>query len=277
MTYYEIFSDQLNHYEETVEKIFQSPLLDSTKIEENVPRHDFKKPKHNYLICFTNRSGSTLLAMTLAKTNAMGIPGEMLNPEPLSHARQKHGIASFNEFLDFKIQTTTKQGAFGAKVGIHQLAYLAKHGYLKDKLSSPRFIYITRKDIVMQAVSLYIAWQTGAWSSNTRTAATPPKYSMEGIAQQLKSILTIQAQFEAFFAAHQIKPLRLTYEAIEADLETKAFQVCRYVGIPHPRKLQFTYPGLQKQRTELNEEWAAQFIAEYQENIMPTIIKPANS
>lgn len=201
ITQYEIFSDQLDHYEETVEKIFQSPLPDSIKIGENVLRQGFKKPKHNYLICFTNRSGSTLLAMTLAKTDAMGIPGEMFNPEPLTQARQKQGIASFNEFLDFKIQTTTKQGAFGAKVGIHQLAYLAKHGYIKDKLSSPRFIYITRKDIVMQAVSLYIAWQTGAWSSNARTTAAKPEYSMEGIAQQLKSILTIQAQFEAFFAA----------------------------------------------------------------------------
>ena len=271
MTYYEIFSDQLNHYEETVEKIFQSPLPDSTKIGENVLRQGFKKPKHNYLICFTNRSGSTLLAMTLAKTDAMGIPGEMFNPEPLTQARQKQGIASFNDFLDFKIQSTTRRGAFGAKVGIHQLAYLAKHGYLKDKLSSPRFIYITRKDIVMQAVSLYIAWQTGAWSSNARTTAAKPEYSIEGIAQQLKSILTIQAQFEAFFAAHQIQPLRLTYEAIEADLEGKALHVCRYVGIPHPRKLQFAYPGLNKQRTELNEEWAARFIAEYKETLMPTV------
>jgi trehalose 2-sulfotransferase len=275
MTQYEIFSDQLNHYEETVEKIFQSPLPDSTKTGENVLRHGFKKPKHNYLICFTNRSGSTLLAMTLAKTDAMGMPGEMFNPEPLTQARQKHGIASFNDFIDFKIQSTTKRGAFGAKVGIHQLAYLAKHGYLKDKLSSPKFIYITRKDIVMQAVSLYLAWETGAWSSNARNATKNPEYSMEGIAQQLKSILTIQAQFEAFFAAHQIQPLRLTYEAIEADLEAKALHVCRYVGIPHPRQLQFTYPGLKKQRTDLNEEWAARFIAEYKETLMPSI-KAAN-
>jgi len=259
MNPYDIFSEQLHNYENSVEKIFKKPITDT---RDTSPINDFVPPKRNYFICFTNRSGSTLLAMTLAKSGVMGAPGEMFNPEPLTNARQKHGISSFKEYIDFKIRTTGKQGTFGAKVGIHQLAYLSKYGYLQRPISSPKFIYITRKDIVMQAVSLYIAWTTGAWTSNKSPQKTP-EYSMNGIAQQLKAIMTTQTQFETFFAAHQIKPLRISYEGIEAELEKKSLQVCRFVGIPKARNITFAQPTLKVQRTELNNEWAERFVTEY--------------
>lgn len=265
---YELFSDQLPFYEQSVENIFEAPLINPEKIHKVIYKNDFQTPSRNYLMCFTNRSGSTLLAMMLAKTGAMGNPGEIFNPEPLTNARQKHGIASFADYLDFKIRATAQHGTFGAKIGIHQLAYLAKHGYLKSKIPAPKFIYVTRNNLIMQAISLYIAWETGAWTSNKIAPKKMPEYNADAIARQLRALLVTQAQFETFFAAHQIQPLRISYEAIEADLEKKALQVCRYVGIAQPKKLTFSQPPLRVQRTELNEAWAARFISDYQQQLL---------
>jgi len=267
MTKYEIFSDQLPHYENTINNIFNAKITNELKLEDIYQKSDWVRPSRNYFICFTNRSGSTLLALMLARTGAMGAPGEIFNPEPLTNARQKHGVSSFSDFVDFKLKTTSKQGTFGAKIGVHQLAYLAKNGYLREEISAPKFIYITRQNIVMQAISLYLAWETGAWSSNVANPQQQPEYSLEGITQQLKSILMIQAQFETFFALHQIQPLRISYEAIDTNLESIALRVCKYVGVVDTSKLQFVRPALKKQRTEINEEWAARFISEYKNNI----------
>jgi LPS sulfotransferase NodH len=110
----------------------------------------------------------------------------------------------------------------------------------------------------MQAVSLYIASYTGAWSSRLDSDAAVP-FDAEAIARSLRALVTTQAEFEVFFASHGIVPLRLCYEEIETDLRRALRRVCRHVGIERPGTVPLPPVALQKQRTARNEEFAAQF------------------
>jgi trehalose 2-sulfotransferase len=255
---YGIFSGNLRQYESELEASFARPVAEATK--------PFPKPaaplERAYFICFVNRSGSMLLADGLARTKRLGRPGEFFNPEPVAKARQEYGVGTIGAYLDLCVaRTTSKNGVFGAKVGIHQLAHLADRGLLWTGLGAPRFVYVTREDLVMQAISLFIAWQTNAWTSNNQPEREP-EYDAEGIGHQLRSIARTQAEFEAFFAAHRIRPLRLTYEQLAENLPGAVHQVADHLGVEISAVSR--YDGkLKVQRTERNRQWAERFVATF--------------
>jgi trehalose 2-sulfotransferase len=256
---YHFLSSYLADYEKQINSIYATINVNELQPHPNKPLIISKKLKQAYFICFINRSGSSLLAEALTKTRRMGHVGEMFNPEPIKHAFEKHQLQSFTDYLDWQIQkSTTRNGVFGAKVGMHQLAYLAKHGYLASRFPEAKFIYVTRQDILMQAVSLYKAWQSGAWSSQIKQKKTV-EFDYLGIATQLREIVAAQTEFEVFFASHGIMPLRLTYEGIENNLLSSLRRVCRFVGILRPNLIELPELKLEKQRTMENEEWAAHF------------------
>ena len=153
---YNIISSYLPNYEKQIDTILSK--INKTNAVDNVAAPLTNLP--TYFICFINRSGSTLLAQVLSRTNRMGRVGEIFNPEPIASTCHKNNFASMEAYINFQIQQTSRSsGVFGAKIGMHQLAYLAKYGYLANQFKNAKFIYVTRKDIIMQAVSLSIASQ----------------------------------------------------------------------------------------------------------------------
>jgi LPS sulfotransferase NodH len=191
----------------------------------------------------------------------MGRPGEIFNPEPVGNLSRRHGLRSLGDYIDWQFRVNTVGGVFGAKAGLHQIAVLAKQGLLA-RFPNPQFVFVTRRDLVMQAVSLNIAWQTGAWTSKS-SVDKEPEFDHAAIARTLRSIVDNQAGFEAFFAAHGIIPLRLDYELIESEPERAMRRVCRLVGIERPMRVPLPPITLQRQRTALNFEWAERFRAAF--------------
>jgi LPS sulfotransferase NodH len=251
-----LFSTHLQTYEQQIGSIF--PALSESSEKAEAPGAPVgKMPKASYFLCFINRSGSNLLAEALTKTRRMGKPGEIFNPEPIGKIASQYDLQSMSDYIDWQLANNAVGGIFGAKVGVHQLAYLARENLLA-KFPNPQFVYITRKDVVMQAVSLNIAWQTGIWTSKVKSDKVP-EFDGEGIAGQIRGIVESQSGFEAFFSVHGIEPLRLTYEMIEADLEKSMRRVCRLVGLKRPGQIPLPAMTLKKQRTSRNEEWARRF------------------
>lgn len=255
---YTLFSSHLKPYERELEKLFSGIRREGG---EAAPLPFGPLPERSYFICFINRSGSTLLAEALTRTGRMGRPGEIFNPEPIGNLSRSNRLRSLGDYVDWQFRTNTVGGVFGAKAGLHQMAVLAKQGLLA-RFPEPRFVFVTRRDLVLQAVSLNIAWQTGAWTSRSG-AGKAPKFDHAAIAQTLRSIVENQAGFEAFFAAHGITPLRLDYELIESEPERAMRRVCRLVGIERPMRVALPPLTLQRQRTALNYEWAERFRAVY--------------
>ena len=98
----------------------------------------------NYAICYTSRTGSSLLCDWL-RMNSVGCPDEWALSTPTK------------EKLLENRQRYTVDDICGVKIGVHD--YLQ----WKDLLELDRFIWLQRRDVLSQAISLYRAIKTGQW------------------------------------------------------------------------------------------------------------------
>src|SRR5690349_5494217 len=131
----------------------------------------------SYFICTTPRSGSYLLCEALISSGLAGRPSEYFLPTFEKLFSGEWGTWTYREYLERLFQeTATQNGVFGAKVhwaSMHPL--LEKLGQFpewrgvpaKDVLNqafhNPRFIWLTRRVKVRQAISYSKAMQTGIW------------------------------------------------------------------------------------------------------------------
>lgn len=244
----------------------------STKIAEyfaGCPRADAKATAEiasdrfcSYVICFVNRSGSNLLAAALRSTGAMGAPAEFFNHEDLIERARRAGLTSLAQYVRQVIRiSATPNGVFGTKVGAGQLLYLTREGIIPSILRDPVFVYVTRRDILAQAVSLAIARQTGRWASTLPGNGTEPTYDPEMVIANLRWISESQALFEYYFTLHRLRPLRFCYEDLEASVDEPVARIAAALGLPAVRVAPDRIE-MRRQRTALNEAFKARFLAE---------------
>jgi LPS sulfotransferase NodH len=130
-------------------------------------------PNITYLICATNRSGSSLVCEALKNTGIAGYPEEYFWRGDELFWTERWGVSSFEDYLKKAIeQGTSSNGVFGAKIMwgyFHDFIDKLKQlpGYQKTDLPAllPEFfpnlhyIHITRQDKVRQAISFWRAIQ----------------------------------------------------------------------------------------------------------------------
>jgi LPS sulfotransferase NodH len=63
-----------------------------------------------------------------------------------------------------------------------------------------------------------------------------------------------------YFHENQIDPLVLFYEDVVASNRDAAGRVLEFLGVPFPPALEIAPPTVQKQGTQLSEEWAASYL-----------------
>jgi LPS sulfotransferase NodH len=142
----------------------------------------------SYLICATPRSGSTLLCEALMLTGVAGHPNEWMLPDLAPLARDMFGVSSafddphYPEELVAK--AATANGVFAAKLmwpTMQQLldgtlwgASAIEKALLRSTWSDHRYIHISRRDELGQAISLLLALRTDHWQ---RIAIAPSRES----------------------------------------------------------------------------------------------------
>jgi LPS sulfotransferase NodH len=254
-------------------------------------------PRLSYLVCATPRSGSTLLCRALAATGVAGRPEEYFEarrdtgrpPAPrdyfgagagidldallgadhaLPPAPDYSSLDGVGDYADHVAATlergTTPNGVFGAKVmwgHLPDLAALAgaEPPELFGRLfGEPRYVWVSRRDRVRQAVSLWKAIQTQAWAAGDGGAAREACYSYPAIDHLRRRLAADDRSWIEFFDAHRIEPLALTYEQVAADLPGSVRAVLEHVGVD-PSAADGIEPPLERQADELSEEWVARY------------------
>ena len=189
---------------------------------------------------------------------------EFLNAEEIVAAAARHGHRNFQEYVSWQARSlATRRNIVTAKLSISHLEMLGDSGILEQIFDRSRFVFVTREDTLGQAISLEIALQTGQWSSRMTKSPSgrPPRYSARRLRKAMAIIGTQNRQFEAFFAGNRIEPVRIVYERLIAEPEPYVREIGRQVGLDGLR----TDPSrllLQRQRSALNAEWRARFLAE---------------
>jgi LPS sulfotransferase NodH len=205
------------------------------------------------VICGMPRSGTGLLAGLLASTKLIGYPREYFHP-----GKQPPGARDdYGAFVARTIARHSRRGVFGAKFiddqldqFVSALRSLPGNGILDDRellertLPSPKYVWLRRRDVVAEAVSLWKAHETGVWAVSRRSpwkaTRIAPDFDLEQIEKCHLEIVRGNDAREAWFAENGIEPLRVVYEELDENHAEVTRRVLAFVGIDVPARFRIS-------------------------------------
>ena len=210
-----------------------------------------------YAICTQPRSGSNLLCQYLSSTGRLGHPLEYFN----GPGRRALGLPDFPDSPGAQINEILRIGTtddiYSVKLFASQFEIVSRAVRWTEMLPNLRFVYLSREDVLGQAISWARALQTAQYRSTQQTVAIAV-YNAELIQTQLRTILHERALWEGYFARTGISPLRIVYERF---LENPAMHVARVAALMEinhvaidERKI-----DLVMQRDATSAEWRRRF------------------
>lgn len=240
----------------------------------NGPEFDFPlftgSPSMRYVICSTARSGSNLLQRALWRTNLAGAPEEYLTEHYAADFAQRwpairngDGYDLDRYVTELMRHRTSPNGAFGIKVhDAHLSEPMLRDADIDALLSSPRYVWIRRRDRVRQAVSWSIAVQTGVWIADgewlEKTKPTAePAYDFDELADRLEALEQRDRTWAERFERSDARPHIVYYEDLASRYEETIRACLSALGIEPPDAI--PDPGIARQADERNEAWSTRF------------------
>jgi LPS sulfotransferase NodH len=207
-----------------------------------------------YLICVTNRVGSSWLCSMLASTGVAGNPVEHFN-------------LPADRWCDFQThyEAIARIDPLGVKTSYQGLmAAIASVG--RDEFRDTPCIWLQRRDTTGQAISNYRAMLTGQWLRRRGEAICPVEQAPDP-----QAIRRLAADYQdcnqrlwpAWFHEMGIKPLEIWYEDMCEAPEETIRAICCFLGFRDPP--QIDTGRLQPQRDATNEQWRAAIVQAVQQ------------
>ncbi len=242
----------------------------------------------NYVICSTQRSGSTFFCEALKKSSSFGIPKEWLvfleiPDDKLSEKERELKRLPVLQITTARadIQKKFRQGVLGWKIMWSTIAELERRlkrenksldkSFLDIAFENPKFIYYQRLNKIAQAISHAILVKTNIShlqnSVNSSEAWDKKKENLHISEEQiiffLKKILMEEREWEKFFESNNIQPMRIFYEDFCGDILHNIINVGKFldieIGIEKveqvPKKI-----SLKKTRSKFESDLAEKFL-----------------
>jgi LPS sulfotransferase NodH len=193
--------------------------------------------------------------------------------DPSQHER-------YEDYLAWALEAgTTPNGVFGAKVmwgyfngfvtglrwavpGRQRLTVCELAPSVFPEL---RYLSVTRRDKVRQAVSLWRALQSWSWSSGAGVAADEAgrlRYSAAAIDYLVHDIQAHEDEWQKYFRECGVEPYTVVYEEFVQNYEGTIRDILRHVGVPDPDAATIAEPRLRSQSDGLSRSWAERYQAE---------------
>jgi LPS sulfotransferase NodH len=243
------------------------------------------RPSLSYLICCSERTGSTLLGHALISTGIAGRPRSYFNRIAHFNPRIHRVLGSAkddDQYLDRVIAAaTTPNGVFGGKVHWEHFQNLIARagpspaadrgmgaGSVLDGLGAHlpdlRFIWLVRRNTVARAISHYRVKKTNRWQIDSRWITDDtggdgePSFDFDEIDSFVRSGEAEDANWRQFFQTHGILPLDLAYEEMIRNLEGAVRRVLEFLGIDAPT-ISLPPPSLRRQADHRSREWEERY------------------
>jgi len=176
-------------------------------------------PKHEIVIYFTPRSGSSRVSEILFNTKAMGHANELFNPNFMANIAQSVQAKSLREYVEHSRRKLAVQGVFSFETtSFHIRKIFPDQRVFFDQFAGAMSFWLIREDIVAQAVSLSKMVSTMVSHSATSTdeqranADSAYQYDSKEIRKRLIQIMVAEHWSERSFAKFNIRPTRISYE-----------------------------------------------------------------
>ncbi len=234
--------------------------------------------KKSYFICFTVRSGSTLLCQLLADTRLAGMPKEHFYHGISPDKPTGDEIADYRAYLErIMAEDRTANGVFGSKVGggywhdfvrrlrrLEGMAKLPEQELLDGIFPDLHYLQLTRRNKVRQAVSHWMAIASGRWHSPDAVNNPAPAYNYDAIDHLLQELIMREAVWAEFFAVKDIRPHVIVYEDFVQQPSSTLRGILEYLDIALPAGFAAPTPRFERMADELTEAWVQRFRREKQ-------------
>lgn len=229
-----------------------------------------KNPIGSYMLATIPRSGSTYCAIRLWQTGLLGAPMEYLNFHVIDDLLQRLGyqvsekdhmnIKQMNGYWrDVQRLRSSPNGVFGYKMFIENYVKMARcvPGFLR-KITPHYVIYLTRRDVLGQAMSYSRAMRSKVWFADVPN--TPiVDYDYVHIKTCLRSIKRQKSAWESIFELTGIKPIRIAYEDLANSSLTVVDDVLNAMGIKLDESRAISIPMINRQIDGVSGEWRERF------------------
>lgn len=200
----------------------------------------------SYFICGSPRSGTWLLSGLLASTGVAGNPHQYFWRETEDANRRNWGAPS-SEYVSRVLEVgTTAKGVFGCKLMWGYLpdflerlenevsgAYATQRSLIARVFPRPRFVWVSREDVVAQAVSWAIAIQTGYWH-HWDVASGKARFDFDQIRALVREASEHKRAWRRWFAENEIGVLEVRFEDLVQDKEGVTREVLGFLAIEIP-------------------------------------------
>jgi len=215
--------------------------LNSAEMDQQHPTGTLSK----LVIISPPRTGSSMLCRLLLGAG-IGVPHEYFNEFHIRHLARRFGIADANnplalspkamqEYLQYIFDFRSRNNVFVTKLQHKQYRLFVENKIASALFSGAKLVYLTRKDVLAQAVSWHFAELTGCWNFEQPTQNLQNHkaafYDFAAISYCLDEILAEQVLWEYFFHKNRLLPLRISYEDLQDDPLGIVREVAEHAGV----------------------------------------------
>ncbi len=218
--------------------------------------------KRFYCVCFSVRSGSSLLCEDLAQwglgepTECFQFPNPALADVNMNDHLVAMAVAARDECFAFKISWDQ---AFDLTCRLRADGNKSVSFDLRSVFPNLSYLHVVRQDKIGQAVSAWRAEMSGTWHWPVGSNVTPgyPDYDFESIKLPLQHSLAEDWLWQRHFQRAGIHPLVISYEEYIQDRLSHLQRIIEHLGVPaSPAPLE---ERLQVMRDDWTERVAAAF------------------
>lgn len=204
------------------------------------------KPARSYVICCVQRTGSWLLAHTLASTGYAGRPSDYFDEEERKTHTREWSLPA-GDLADYargvRDHATTPNGVLGSKLMWNDFDWLrsaisppagtdAGLEFMRMAFGDPQFVWLRRRDKVRQGISWWRAGVTGQWALRPDQEAGRPALDVERILPLVRFAQQCEDGWRQWFASTGILPCEVVYEDLVQDRLTVANRVLGFLRLP---------------------------------------------
>lgn len=233
-------------------------------------KHDFpivENPSKILIIASTGRCGSHMLGHALHKTNKFGFPLEYVNLENLNEWKKRLKTDDLQKtIVELQKRRTSPNGVFGIKIHYSHIQQFGGFENLLKSFPNAYYILLSRKNVLLQAISLSIASQTGQWISGQKTNNIVPKYNFNHIDESLQSIILDNSSWRYTLAANGCNYIEMDFDKIRNNLADSLKSIASFVNCEIDKSKIPNEQVTKKQSNQINFEWEAQFISDINKN-----------
>jgi trehalose 2-sulfotransferase len=189
------------------------------------------KPVRSYVICCVQRTGSWLLAHTLADTGYAGRPSDYFDEAERENHTREWGLPAgqLSAYVRaMRDHATTPNGVLGSKLMFNDFDWLrsslhppagtdAGLAFMRTTCPDAQFVWLRRADKVRQGISWWRAAVTDQWALRPGQQARQPAPDVEQMVQLVRLAQQCEDGWRQWFTATGIHPFEVVYEDLARD------------------------------------------------------------